>query len=77
MTKSTKANQADSGCTKEIFGRRARQAAASLNQGCDEWLGEQGQEEREEMMEMGLGEDMETYHLPGSRCSLHKEGPVP
>ena len=68
ITKSTMANQADSECTKATSGRSARQATG-LNQGCEEWLGELGQEEGEEMMEMGVREDLETYHVSGSRCS--------
>ena len=66
--KITMADSSDSECTKKTSGRLARQAAG-LNQGCEEWLGELGQEEGEEMMEMGVREDLETYHQSGSRCS--------
>ena len=70
MTQSTMANQGDSACTKETFEMPARQAA-SLNEG------EQGQEEGEDLMDMGVREDLETYHVSGSRCSHLKKGPVP
>ena len=42
----------NSDCTKKISGRSARQAG-TLNEGSEEWLGEQGQGEGENMMEMG------------------------
>ena len=78
------AGPSDSDCTKETYGRSTRQAA-TLNKGCEEWLGEQGEGEGEDMMEMGevkesveIGKRMccsqdlgEMYHVSGSRCTLH------
>ena len=75
-------SQANSDWTRNTPGRSARQAAA-LNEGCDEWLGEEGQEEQEDLMEMGevkelveVGRDKccvqnlgEMYHVSGSRCT--------
>ena len=50
------AGPADSDCTK-TSGRSTRHAA-TLHEGCEEWLGEQGQGEGEDMMEMGEVEDL-------------------
>ena len=69
----------DSDCTK-TSGRSTRQTA-TLNEGCEEWLGEEGQGEGEDMMEVGevkesveKGKRMccsqnlgEMYHESGSR----------
>ena len=58
------AGPSNSDCTKI----RSTRQASSLNEGCHKWLGEQGEGEGDDMMEMG---DVKESVEIGARCTNH------